>query len=297
MKRNNTLCRIFALSLCFVFIFLLGCNQPPQENDQPPEPPVMELEYKAFDTESRPSLLEDLYYTDWKKIAMDPPAIESIDWNGRTVQLKYIYRYQQSSPDELGARYNFVDVEEKIGAFMFDEEGRLLHFTEASDLRWPSGDAQISEQEAIEEATSVLSRYVDASEYTVSCSFNGWYVIEFSKNIGDYATLEYATIMVSRKGGRILKYSSHNLGRVPKNLDTSKIDSERSWAEVKKVLDEIYSKEYSEEEFKKIKYEIESITIVPLSGDSFGLHYNVNIMEPTYWGTYQKDHDRTILVK
>ena len=285
MKRNNTLCRIFALSLCFVFIFLLGCNQPPK-------PPVMEPEYKAAQKSWRTN--DD--YFDWEKYGdLTPPEIESIEWNGETVQLEYIRKTMSTTSNwEIGARYVFTDVETKRLRLHFDEKGRLLYFKDTS--RAPSGDTQITEQEAIELAKSVLSQYVDVSEYTVSCILDKWYGILFSKSIGDYDALDYVYIEVSHRENRILYYESRNLGRVPKNLDTGNIDSERCWTEVKKVLDEIYSDQYSAEEIQQFEHEIADLFIVPLSGDTFGLEYHISSRFMDSAGKY-KTRSNIILVK
>ncbi len=285
MKRNHTLCRTLALSLCFVFIFLLGCNQSSK-------PPVMELEYKAV---QKGEYTNDDFF-DWEKYgSLTHPRIESIEWNGEPVQLEYIRKTMSTTSDwEVGARYVFTDAETKSLRLHFDEKERLLYFKDTS--RAPSGDAQISEQEAIELAKSVLSQYVDVSEYTVSCIVDQWYGIVFSKSIGDYDALDCVCIQVSHIENRILHYESRNLGRIPKNLDTSNIDSERCWTEVKKVLDEIYSEQYSAEEIQQFEHEVADLFIVPLSGDTFGLEYHISSRFMNSEGKY-KTYSNIILVK
>ncbi len=293
MKRNNTLCRIFSLSLCFVFIFLLGCNQPPV-NEQPPEPPVMELEYKAV---QKGEYTNDDYF-DWEKYgSLTHPRIESIEFNNKIINLEYIGKEKQK--DEIAPKYIYTDTEDKESRYYFDEKGRFLALIQDYPSLLPARDP-MSEEEAINFAKNEFSKYFDISGYSVECTLydrKRYYEVNLVKYIGDYEAADYVIYRIHADTGEILRMSSANLGRVPSNLDISNLDSERAWNEVEKLLEEILiSEDYSEEELQQFEHEITYLLIVPLSGDRFGLEYQITSQFMDSTGKYIKEY-ATILVK
>ena len=293
MKRSYTLCRALALFLCFLFIFLFGCNQPPMD-DQPPEPHVMELEYKAV---QKGEYINDDYF-DWEKYGgLTPEKIENIEINSKIINLEYIGKERYEG--EVAPRYVYTDAEDTESRYYFDEKGRLLAFTQDYPSLLPARDP-MPEEEAINYAKNEFSKYFDISGYSVECTLydrQRYYKVEFIKYIEDYAAADYVIYRIHTDTGEILRMSSANLGRVPSNLDISNLDPERAWNEVEKLLEEILiSEDYSEEELQQFEHEITYLSIVPLSGDRFGLEYQITSQFMNSTGKYITEY-ATILVK
>ncbi len=138
--------------------------------------------------------------------------------------------------------------------FSIDDGGKLVEFSSSNAV---SGENLVTKDTAVEIAKDFIRQhYPDTvfDKYTITTNFDDTtkqYTVSVIKYLGDRATLDNVTLVMSKTGG-IVKFECHNFGKIPDNaadeINFDKVEGEllAKCKSVSKKAEKLYSEVVSE---------------------------------------------------